>query len=96
MIVGYIAMLAVDESHRRFGIGTRLVESVIDRMHKLGCDEVKIKILIHTNYSFLDYTRDGSFQYESAQFVQSIRFYPREETVQVLFEQWRCLQTGTL
>lgn len=37
---GYIAMLAVDETHRGSGIGTRLVKSVIDRMHKAGCDEV--------------------------------------------------------
>jgi ribosomal protein S18 acetylase RimI-like enzyme len=37
---GYIAMLAVDEGHRGLGIGTKLVEKVITRMHNIGCDEV--------------------------------------------------------
>ncbi|VDM39468.1 unnamed protein product [Toxocara canis] len=36
---GYIAMLAVDESCRRLGIGTRLVQQAILNMQTMGCDE---------------------------------------------------------
>uniref|UniRef100_A0A914E0D3 N-terminal methionine N(alpha)-acetyltransferase NatC n=1 Tax=Acrobeloides nanus TaxID=290746 RepID=A0A914E0D3_9BILA len=40
---GYIAMLAVDESARRMGLGTRLVTTAINRMRVCGCDEVVLE-----------------------------------------------------
>ncbi|EJW79399.1 N-acetyltransferase 12 [Wuchereria bancrofti] len=41
---GYIAMLAVDESCRKMGIGTRLVQKAISNMQEMGCDQVIIYI----------------------------------------------------
>lgn len=40
---GYLAMLAVDESCRRLGIGTRLVRRAIDAMKSKGCDEIVLE-----------------------------------------------------
>ena len=40
---GYVAMLAVDESCRRMGLGTRLVRRAIENMRKNGCDEVYLE-----------------------------------------------------
>uniref|UniRef100_A0A0N5A9I9 N-terminal methionine N(alpha)-acetyltransferase NatC n=1 Tax=Syphacia muris TaxID=451379 RepID=A0A0N5A9I9_9BILA len=40
---GYIAMLAVDESCRKLGIGTCLVQRAITNMRKRGCDEVVLE-----------------------------------------------------
>lgn len=40
---GYVAMLAVDESCRRLGIGTRLVRRAIDAMQARGCDEIVLE-----------------------------------------------------
>ncbi|ULT88376.1 hypothetical protein L5515_007369 [Caenorhabditis briggsae] len=40
---GYLAMLAVDESCRRLGIGTRLVRRALDAMKSKGCDEIVLE-----------------------------------------------------
>ncbi|CCD61490.1 N-terminal methionine N(alpha)-acetyltransferase NatC [Caenorhabditis elegans] len=40
---GYLAMLAVDESCRRLGIGTRLVRRALDAMQSKGCDEIVLE-----------------------------------------------------
>ncbi|ETN75558.1 acetyltransferase, GNAT family [Necator americanus] len=40
---GYLAMLAIDESCRRLGLGTRLVRRAIERMEEQGCDEVVLE-----------------------------------------------------
>ncbi|KHJ90424.1 acetyltransferase, GNAT family [Oesophagostomum dentatum] len=40
---GYLAMLAIDESCRRLGLGTRLVRKAIERMEAQGCDEVVLE-----------------------------------------------------
>uniref|UniRef100_F1LC39 N-terminal methionine N(alpha)-acetyltransferase NatC n=1 Tax=Ascaris suum TaxID=6253 RepID=F1LC39_ASCSU len=58
---GYIAMLAVDESCRRLGIGTRLVQQAIANMQIMGCDEVVLEtevtninaIRLYTNLGFI-------------------------------------------
>ncbi|KHN81171.1 N-alpha-acetyltransferase 30 [Toxocara canis] len=58
---GYIAMLAVDESCRRLGIGTRLVQQAILNMQTMGCDEVVLEtevtnlnaIRLYTNLGFI-------------------------------------------
>ncbi|VDK50991.1 unnamed protein product [Anisakis simplex] len=58
---GYIAMLAVDESCRRLGIGTRLVQQAIRNMQTTGCDEVVLEtevtnvnaIRLYTNLGFI-------------------------------------------
>ena len=40
---GYMAMLAVDTSYRRSGIGTALVKRVLHRMRKMGCQSVTLE-----------------------------------------------------
>lgn len=40
---GYMAMLAVDTSYRRSGIGTALVKRVLRRMRKMGCQSVTLE-----------------------------------------------------
>uniref|UniRef100_A0A1I7TYW7 N-terminal methionine N(alpha)-acetyltransferase NatC n=1 Tax=Caenorhabditis tropicalis TaxID=1561998 RepID=A0A1I7TYW7_9PELO len=40
---GYLAMLAVDESCRRLGIGTRLVRCAIAEMRQRKCDEIVLE-----------------------------------------------------
>ncbi|CAH8501724.1 unnamed protein product [Heterobilharzia americana] len=40
---GYIAMLAVEENHRRIGIGSRLVQLAINLMIQDGCDEIVLE-----------------------------------------------------
>ncbi|VDO98447.1 unnamed protein product [Heligmosomoides polygyrus] len=40
---GYLAMLAIDESYRKLGLGTRLVRRAIERMQAQGCDEVVLE-----------------------------------------------------
>ncbi|KAJ1359737.1 hypothetical protein KIN20_018524 [Parelaphostrongylus tenuis] len=40
---GYLAMLAIDESCRKLGLGTRLVRRAIERMQAQGCDEVVLE-----------------------------------------------------
>eukprot|EP00978_Attheya_sp_CCMP212_P028545 scaffold98886_cov52-Attheya_sp.AAC.1 len=40
---GYMAMLAVNTSHRRSGIGSALVERVVRRMRKRGCSSVTLE-----------------------------------------------------
>jgi len=40
---GYIAMLAVDTSYRRSGIGTTLVKRAVQRMRKRGCSSVTLE-----------------------------------------------------
>ncbi|KAI1719564.1 acetyltransferase (GNAT) family domain-containing protein [Ditylenchus destructor] len=56
---GYIAMLAVDVSCRRMGIGTRLVQAVISTMSKFGCDEIVLETEV-TNVNAMNlYSRLG-------------------------------------
>lgn len=40
---GYMAMLAVDETYRRSGIGTELVRRAVRRMRKRGCSSVTLE-----------------------------------------------------
>ena len=60
---GYIAMLAVNDAFRRFGIGTALVCRSIERMREAGCDEVMLETEV-TNavalglYEKLGFARD--------------------------------------
>lgn len=42
-LCGYMAMLAVDTSYRRSGIGTSLVKRVLRRMKKIGCTSVTLE-----------------------------------------------------
>jgi len=56
---GYIAMLAVDVSCRRKGIGTRLVESVIDVMRLQGCNEVVLETEVTNTNAMNLYSRLG-------------------------------------
>jgi ribosomal protein S18 acetylase RimI-like enzyme len=42
-LCGYMAMLAVDTSYRRSGIGTALVKRVVRRMRKMGCKSVTLE-----------------------------------------------------
>ena len=42
-LCGYLAMLAVDTSYRRSGIGTALVKRVLRRMKKMGCSSITLE-----------------------------------------------------
>jgi peptide alpha-N-acetyltransferase len=42
-LCGYMAMLAVDTSYRRSGIGTALVKRVVKRMRRMGCKSVTLE-----------------------------------------------------
>ncbi|CAJ0585296.1 unnamed protein product, partial [Mesorhabditis spiculigera] len=60
---GYIAMLAVDQTYRRHGLGTRLVRRAIERMQEKQCDEVVLETEVtNTNaatlYSNLGFIRE--------------------------------------
>ncbi len=49
---GYIAMLAVDPSLRRLGIGKQLVRKTMDEMKEAGADEIILETEI-TNIAAL-------------------------------------------
>uniref|UniRef100_A0A2K6VLN8 N-terminal methionine N(alpha)-acetyltransferase NatC n=2 Tax=Onchocerca TaxID=6281 RepID=A0A2K6VLN8_ONCVO len=60
---GYIAMLAVDESCRKMGIGTRLVQKAISNMQEMGCDQVVLETEVTNSdalrlYSNLGFIRE--------------------------------------
>ena len=60
---GYIAMLAVNNDYRRYGIGTALVCRSIERMRELGCDEVMLETEVTNKvalglYEKLGFARD--------------------------------------
>ncbi|VDM97407.1 unnamed protein product [Thelazia callipaeda] len=40
---GYIAMLAVEESYRKMGIGTRMVQKVVSNMQTMGCSQIVLE-----------------------------------------------------
>ena len=40
---GYIGMLAVETTHRRYGIGTALVQRAIHRMQQMGCQSIRLE-----------------------------------------------------
>ena len=40
---GYIGMLAVEQTHRRSGIGTALVQRAIHRMQLMGCQSIRLE-----------------------------------------------------
>ncbi|EQC41871.1 hypothetical protein SDRG_00727 [Saprolegnia diclina VS20] len=43
VLKGYIAMLAVEKSFRKHGIGSALVQKAIDQMMRMHCDEVVLE-----------------------------------------------------
>ena len=43
VFTGYIGMLAVENTHRRSGIGTALVQRAIHRMKEMGCESIKLE-----------------------------------------------------
>ncbi|KAI6228813.1 hypothetical protein M3Y99_01190300 [Aphelenchoides fujianensis] len=55
----YIAMLAVDKSCRRMGIGTRLVTAVVSRMQELGCGQVVLETEVTNTNALNLYSRLG-------------------------------------
>uniref|UniRef100_A0A915EF64 N-acetyltransferase domain-containing protein n=1 Tax=Ditylenchus dipsaci TaxID=166011 RepID=A0A915EF64_9BILA len=52
-------MLAVDVSFRRMGIGTRLVEAVIQVMNSFGCDEIILETEVTNTNAMNLYSRLG-------------------------------------
>jgi peptide alpha-N-acetyltransferase len=64
---GYVAMLAVDNSHRKRGIGKWLVRRATRAMRELGCDEVVLETEV---------TNEGAIAlYESLGFVRDKRLH---------------------
>ncbi len=57
---GYIAMLAVERSIRKRGIGSKLVGLAIDRMKQAGCEEVVLETEI-TNLGALNLYQNLGF-----------------------------------
>eukprot|EP01065_Artemidia_motanka_P029043 TRINITY_DN3496_c0_g1_i1.p2 TRINITY_DN3496_c0_g1~~TRINITY_DN3496_c0_g1_i1.p2 ORF type:complete len:262 (+),score=70.83 TRINITY_DN3496_c0_g1_i1:64-849(+) len=62
-IRGYIAMLAVNQEYRGNGLGSRLVELVIETMRLKGCTEVVLEALLKNKaalalYEGLGFTRE--------------------------------------
>lgn len=60
---GYIAMLAVEKSYRKLGIGTRLVQKGISNMEQMGCEEVVLETEVTNSdalrlYSNLGFIRE--------------------------------------
>lgn len=47
---GYIGMLVVDKRYRGCGIGSKLVNSGIERMINVGSDEIYLETEVHMNY----------------------------------------------
>ncbi|CAJ0930342.1 unnamed protein product, partial [Mesorhabditis belari] len=64
---GYIAMLAVDSDYRNMGIGTKLVQTAIQRMRHIGCDEVVLETEV-TN-------KDASKLYGKLGFIREKRLF---------------------
>ena len=58
-LCGYIAMLAVETSCRRAGIGHNLVRRAVDRMVELGCQEVALEAEVTNAGALHLYERQG-------------------------------------
>lgn len=56
---GYIAMLAVHQSYRGLGLGTRLVHTALRVMEERGCDEVVLETEVSNAQSLSLYGRLG-------------------------------------
>ncbi|CAM9737138.1 unnamed protein product [Ascophyllum nodosum] len=56
---GYIAMLAVDTSYRKHGIGTALASKAIEAMRHLGCEEVVLETEVTNSGALKLYTKLG-------------------------------------
>lgn len=56
---GYIAMLAVDTTYRKHGIGTALASRAIEAMRDLGCDEVVLETEVTNGGALNLYTKLG-------------------------------------
>ncbi|KAK4469646.1 hypothetical protein MN116_007177 [Schistosoma mekongi] len=56
---GYIAMLAVEENHRRMGIGLRLVQLAVELMIQDGCDEVSLETEVTNKAALALYEQVG-------------------------------------
>ncbi|KAL3097599.1 hypothetical protein niasHT_023399 [Heterodera trifolii] len=64
---GYIGMLAVEESYRGHGIGTRLIRTVIELLRRQGCNEVLLETEVSNARSLSLYGRLG--------FIRDARLY---------------------
>ncbi|CAM9173358.1 unnamed protein product [Ectocarpus sp. 4 AP-2014] len=58
-LTGYIAMLAVDTSFRKHGIGTALASKAIEAMRDLGCEEVVLETEVTNGGALNLYTKLG-------------------------------------
>jgi peptide alpha-N-acetyltransferase len=68
---GYIGMLAVNETHRRLGIGTCLITKVLKRMQIMGCASVTLETEVSNRAAQKLY--QGSFGFMREELL--VRYY---------------------
>ncbi|CAH8496932.1 unnamed protein product [Schistosoma mattheei] len=59
---GYIAMLAVEENHRRIGIGSRLAQLAIELMIQDRCDEISLEAEVDNKAALSLYEQLGFYR----------------------------------
>lgn len=91
-------MLAVEESYRGMGLGTRLVQSVIKVMEERECDEVTECARVDNKYQFVDSgcSRNGGVQCPFPESLWPPWFHPRITPFSLLFEWIRRIPAQTL
>lgn len=59
--IGHILAIAVDESHRRQGVGSALIINALDRLRERGADKIKLEVRI-SNESAQKFYREMGFE----------------------------------
>ena len=89
---GYIAMLAVDPTRRRCGLGRKLVQMTIDDMHKAGADECILETELDNQAALNLYECKFSLRINTS---FSNGFLARQTPPGLLFKWQRRIQTET-
>lgn len=57
--VGHILAIAVDETHRREGVGSSLIVNAIDRLQKNGANKIKLEVRVSNEIAQKFYNKIG-------------------------------------